>query len=159
MLKRDSNTDIFLWILWNVSEHLFWRMYAYGCFWSVFRKWLFRTFFLDIGYKSRNLVKFHFKIKKNNLVHMPSLNLTLTLSFEPKFPMFNNNGYDRKSNRLKFLGSLSYFSLINFLQYAIPWQFRTTSSSFGLVNILQRKLKLLVTSRLKSTRVLNSSVV
>ena len=75
---------------------------------------------LDIGYKSRNLVKFHFKIKKNNLVHMPSLNLTLTLSFEPKFPMFNNNGYDRKSKRLKFLGSLSYFSLINFLQYAIP---------------------------------------
>ena len=33
LLKRDSNTGIFLWILQNIYEHLFWRTYAIGCFW------------------------------------------------------------------------------------------------------------------------------
>ena len=34
--KRDSNTCIFLWILRNFEEHLFWRASANGCFrWRV----------------------------------------------------------------------------------------------------------------------------
>ena len=37
LLKRDSNTGVFLWILWNLSEHLFWRTSANSCF------WLFKT--------------------------------------------------------------------------------------------------------------------
>ena len=32
LLKRDSNTDVFLWILRNFLEHLFWRTSANGCF-------------------------------------------------------------------------------------------------------------------------------
>ena len=37
---------------------------------------------------------------KHNSVHMPSLNLTPTLSFEPRFRMFIINGYDRKANAI-----------------------------------------------------------
>ena len=37
---------------------------------------------------------------KNNLAHMPSLNLTPTFSFEPRFRMFIINDYDRKTKRL-----------------------------------------------------------
>ena len=40
---------------------------------------------------------------------MPSLNLTPTLSFEPRFRMFISNGYDRKSKRLLSLDFLLYF--------------------------------------------------
>ena len=32
LLKRDSNTGVFLWILWNSYEHLFWRTSANCCF-------------------------------------------------------------------------------------------------------------------------------
>ena len=31
-LQRDSNTNTFLWILWNFEEHLFWRTSANRCF-------------------------------------------------------------------------------------------------------------------------------
>ena len=37
---------------------------------------------------------------KHNSTHMSSLNLTPTLSFEPRFCMFIMNGYDRKSKRM-----------------------------------------------------------
>ena len=30
-LKRYSNTGAFLWIMWNFSEHLFWRRSPNGC--------------------------------------------------------------------------------------------------------------------------------
>ena len=30
--KRDSKADVFLWILRNFSEHLFWRTFANDCF-------------------------------------------------------------------------------------------------------------------------------
>ena len=32
VLKRDSNTGVFLWILRNFSEYLFWRTFANGYF-------------------------------------------------------------------------------------------------------------------------------
>ena len=35
LLKRDSNTSVFLRILWNFSKHLFWKTFANGCFWSI----------------------------------------------------------------------------------------------------------------------------
>ena len=37
LLKADSNTDVFLWILQNYWEHFFRRRSANGCF------WLFKT--------------------------------------------------------------------------------------------------------------------
>ena len=33
LLKRDSNADVFFWILQNFSERVFWRTSANGCFW------------------------------------------------------------------------------------------------------------------------------
>ena len=33
LLKRDSDTDVFFWILCNFQETLFWRTSASGCFW------------------------------------------------------------------------------------------------------------------------------
>ena len=36
LLKRDSNTGIFLWILRNFLKHLFWRTSANYCFEVVF---------------------------------------------------------------------------------------------------------------------------
>ena len=36
LLKRDSNTSIFLWNLQNFQEHLFWRIAANDCFCSFF---------------------------------------------------------------------------------------------------------------------------
>ena len=33
-LKRDSNTDAFLWVLWIFQEHLFCRAYTNGWFWN-----------------------------------------------------------------------------------------------------------------------------
>ena len=35
MGKKDSNTDVFLWILWDFEEHLFWKTSANGCFWNT----------------------------------------------------------------------------------------------------------------------------
>ena len=32
LLKRDPNTGVFLWVLQNFSEHLFWRTSANDCF-------------------------------------------------------------------------------------------------------------------------------
>ena len=32
LLKGDFNTGVFLWILWNFIEHLFWRTSANRCF-------------------------------------------------------------------------------------------------------------------------------
>ena len=43
ILKRDSNTDIFLWISGNLQEHQFWRAFANGCFCN-FGKYFVRTF-------------------------------------------------------------------------------------------------------------------
>ena len=118
LLKRDSNTDAFLWILGNFLEHLFRRTSAYGCFWNDFSKWLFRTFFLEspfqhhpdlvILHKYQSLLKQSFK---HNSVHMPSLNLAHTLSFKPRFHMFIIDGYDRKSKRFFFFICLFVFCL------------------------------------------------
>ena len=32
LLKRDSNASIFLWVLWNFLQYLFWRISANNCF-------------------------------------------------------------------------------------------------------------------------------
>ena len=34
-LKRDSNTGVFLWILWIIQEHLFYRWSTNGWFWNT----------------------------------------------------------------------------------------------------------------------------
>ena len=40
LLKRDSNSGVFLWILRNFQEHLFWKTSANGCFWTaVINNW------------------------------------------------------------------------------------------------------------------------
>ena len=46
LLKRDSNTSVFLWILWNFWEHLFWRTSANICFCSQHGTWCW----VDHGY-------------------------------------------------------------------------------------------------------------
>ena len=33
LLKRESNTGVFLWVLGNFQEHLFWRTSTSSCFW------------------------------------------------------------------------------------------------------------------------------
>ena len=86
--KKDSSTDVFLWILRNF--YLFWRTSLYDRFWSDFKKWLFRTFFRDgcfqnhpdlvILQKYQSLSSQSFK---HNSAHIPSINLTTTLSVEP----------------------------------------------------------------------------
>ena len=38
LLKINSNTGVFLRILRNFQENLFWRTFANGCFWKVFLK-------------------------------------------------------------------------------------------------------------------------
>ena len=45
LLKRNSNTDIFLWILRNFQEHLIWKTSANGCFWRWCEKSLDLIFF------------------------------------------------------------------------------------------------------------------
>ena len=32
LLRRDSHTDVFLWILWNFQKYLFWRISVNGFF-------------------------------------------------------------------------------------------------------------------------------
>ena len=92
LLKRDSNTDVFLWILRNFLEHLFWRTTAYSWFWSDFRKWLFRTFFLDNRFQNHadlgTLPKYQSLSSqgfKQNWVNMPSLKLTPKIFFNLGF--------------------------------------------------------------------------
>ena len=78
-----------------------------------FRKSLFRTVFLDsrfqnhpdsaILHKCQSLSNQSFK---HNSAHISSLNLTSTLSFEPRFRMFIINDYDRKNKRMQSLDSL-----------------------------------------------------
>ena len=66
---------------------------------------LLRSFFLDGGFQNLPelalLEKYQLLLNqsfKYNSAHIPSLNLTPTLSFEPRFRMLN--GYDRKSKGL-----------------------------------------------------------
>ena len=33
LLKRDSNTEVFLWMSQHFKQQLFWRTSAYSCFW------------------------------------------------------------------------------------------------------------------------------
>ena len=81
-------------------------------FWTVtfqtdFRKRLFRTLILKSCFQNHSdsvtLQKYQLLLNKSfkhNSTHMPSLNLTLKLSFEPKFHMFVINSYCRKSKHL-----------------------------------------------------------
>ena len=40
-LKRDSGTGVFLWIWWNLQEHLFLQNTSGGCFCFIFHRTLF----------------------------------------------------------------------------------------------------------------------
>ena len=37
-LKSNSSTGVFLWILPNFKEHLFWKTSMNGCFWNLMKK-------------------------------------------------------------------------------------------------------------------------
>ena len=85
------------------------------CFWTEFRKWLFRTLFLflDIHFQNHpdsvTLQKYQSlsdQSFKHNLAHMLSLNLNPMLSFEPRFRMFIISCYSTKNKRLWSLDSL-----------------------------------------------------
>ena len=58
---------------------------------------------------------------------MPYLNLTPTLSFEPRFRMFIINGYDNKSKRLQSLDVLSNF-----------WSFRLINTTVCKTPVLKK---------------------
>ena len=66
----------------------------------------FWTVTFDHPYKYQSLSNQDFKY---NSAHMPSLNLTPKLSFEPRFRIFIINDYDRKSKRLQSLDFLYLF--------------------------------------------------
>ena len=68
---------------------------------------MFSTFFLDSRFQNHPdsviLQKYQSLSNqsfKQNSAYMSFLNLTHTLSFEPRFRMFIINGYDKKSKRL-----------------------------------------------------------
>ena len=91
-------------------KHLFWRTIAYGCFWSDFRKWLFKTLFLESCFQNHPdflILQKHESLTsqtfKHNSAHIPSLNSSPTLSFEPRFHTFIINGYGKKKQTLVFL--------------------------------------------------------
>ena len=92
----------------NITKFLknwFWRTSAYACFWRDFRKWLIRTFFLESRFQNRlsNITKIPVAFKPE-----PSLNLTSTLYFELRFPMFIINGFDRRANACSPWNSCSF---------------------------------------------------
>ena len=48
LLKRDSNTDMLLWILWKPFEHLFCRTPPGDCFWTDLISFLLSSVILQI---------------------------------------------------------------------------------------------------------------
>ena len=63
LLKRDSNTGFFLWILRNFQEHLFWRTSVNHCLW-FFKKATEHQFNQDLGtYKFLGKKLIHVKYK------------------------------------------------------------------------------------------------
>ena len=82
-----SNAGVFL--LRNLKKKKF---YFEECFWTHFRKWLCETLFLDSCFQNypdsvtaqeyQSLSNYSFE---HNSAHMPSLYLTSTLCFEPRF--------------------------------------------------------------------------
>ena len=63
LLKRDSNTGFFLWILRNFQEHLFWRTSVNHCLWS-FKTATEHQFNQDLGtYKFLGKKLIHVKYK------------------------------------------------------------------------------------------------
>ena len=99
-----ANNDVFLRILKNFQQHLFWRTSAYGCFLSNFRKKLCRVFFLNSHFQNYPdlvlLQKYQSLSNQSfeyNSMHMPFSNLTPTSSFEPRFHIFIINVYNWKS--------------------------------------------------------------
>ena len=53
--KRDSGTGVFLWILWNFSEHLFYRTPLGDCFYISFDIFLFACYVSMIYVQSISL--------------------------------------------------------------------------------------------------------
>ena len=96
LLKRDSNT-CFPVNIGKFPKNLFWTTFAYACFWRDFRKLLIRAFSLENHFQNHPDLVILEKIPVG-FKPEPSLNLTPTLYFEPRFPMFIINGYDRKAN-------------------------------------------------------------
>ena len=54
-LKKDSSTDVFLWILWNFQEQLFLQNTSGGCFWFIWIDFI-RFFLLNMTRKFTNLL-------------------------------------------------------------------------------------------------------
>ena len=55
LLKRDSKSVLFLWILRNFQENLFWRKSADGCFWP-YQKFMMKVFAkTPIGFSQKYL--------------------------------------------------------------------------------------------------------
>ena len=61
LLKRDSNTGVFLWILWNFSEHTSWKAFV-KCWLSVL-----------INNVTNKILSGHFLKKKKKKKHSKTL--------------------------------------------------------------------------------------
>ena len=65
LLKRDSKTSVFLWILQNFSEHLFWKTSMYGCFCKTPLSSIFSVILVEISlYLKKNLQELNSEEKK-----------------------------------------------------------------------------------------------
>ena len=65
LLKRDSKTSVFLWILQNFSEHLFWKTSMYGCFCKTPLSSIFSVILVEISlYLKKNLQELNSEKKK-----------------------------------------------------------------------------------------------
>ena len=122
-IKKRLQYRCFSWFKIFV-KYLFWRTFAYGCFWTDFTKWLSGNLFPDSCFQNHLdsviLQKYHLLSNqsfKHNLVHWPSLNLTSKLSFEPGFCMFIINGYYTKKQTLVVLGLLVYHMFTQLIQF------------------------------------------
>ena len=103
LLKRDSNTDVFLL---NIGKFLRTPIL------NICVRLLLKQKVIDLsilGFLSRESLSNHPDLVilqkylslsnqsfKHSSTHIPSLNLTPALSFEPRFYMFIINGYDTK---------------------------------------------------------------
>ena len=104
LLNRDSNAGVFL--LRNFWKTPFWRTFTYGCFWTDFTKWLFGTLFLGNRFENHSdsvILQIYQSLSNQsftrNSLHLPSLRLTSTLSFEHRFCLFIIDSYWTKSKR------------------------------------------------------------
>ena len=124
-------------------ERLFWRKCAYGCFWSDFRKWFFRTFFLDSRFHnhadSKILHKYQL-LSNQSFIHNLVPSYTLFICPPWTYQIFLKL-FRRYSKRIAWKFDGEFHFIVDSTEMSLVfYPVSNTTNGFSLTNILVKLL-------------------